>query len=166
MSNSKTQEADAPEALSPGEYLTRRVEDQIDWYDRKSLWNQRWFKRLRAAEIVAAAMIPFLTAIPEPTTMRYVVGGLGVAITIIAGILALYQFQERWAEYRAACESLRMERYLFLTGTEPYAGADAFPTLVRRAESLISKETTNWAQTLIKRDEGGTHGARRDAGEG
>ncbi len=27
----------------------RRIDDQIDWYDRKSGHNQRWFKRLNAA---------------------------------------------------------------------------------------------------------------------
>ena len=166
MTDSTAREAGAAEALSQREYLSERLEDQIDWYDRKSVWNQRWFKRLRAVEIVAAALIPFLTAIPDAATMRYVVGGLGVVITVVASMLALHQFQERWAEYRAACESLKMERYLFLTGTEPYAGTDAFPTLVRRAEALISKETASWAQSLTKREEGGAHAARRDAGEG
>ncbi len=125
MPDSTFQEADAPDALNPREYLEQRVRDQIDFYDRKSLWNQSWFKRLRVVEIIAAAMIPFLTAIPDTTTMRYVVGGLGVLITVVAGILALFQFQERWTEYRTTCESLRTERLLFLTKAEPYTDGGA-----------------------------------------
>jgi hypothetical protein len=40
--------------ISPEEYIEQRLNDQIVWYDRKSGTNQRWFKRLRFAEIVAA----------------------------------------------------------------------------------------------------------------
>lgn len=47
--------------ISSEEYVERRLDDQINWYDRKSDANQLWFKRLRFAEIVAAAIIPFLS---------------------------------------------------------------------------------------------------------
>jgi hypothetical protein len=130
------------------------VQDQISWYDRKSLRNQRWFKRLRIFEIVAAAMIPFLTAIPDLPTMKYVIGGLGVLITVVAGVLALFQFQERWTDYRATCESLKREQFLFLTKAEPYIGVDAFSTFVQRVEAVLSKENIGWAQSLIKSDKG------------
>jgi hypothetical protein len=46
---------------SSEEYVEQRIDDQIGWYDRKSVTNKRWFKRLRFAEIVAAATIPFLS---------------------------------------------------------------------------------------------------------
>ncbi len=36
-----------------------RLEDQLSWYDTKSMENQKWYKRLKIAEIVAAAIIPF-----------------------------------------------------------------------------------------------------------
>jgi hypothetical protein len=45
-------------AVSPEEYIEQRVDDQISWYDRKSLTAQQWFKRLRGADIVCAAAIP------------------------------------------------------------------------------------------------------------
>ena len=144
-----------PNSLGPNEYLTQRVDDQIDWYDRKSLWNQRWFKRLRVVEIAAAALIPFLTAVPasalpEKWDMKYFIGALGVLITVVAGILALFQFQERWTEYRATCESLKKERFLFLTRADPYNVGDGFSMFVQKAETLISKENTNWAQSFVK----------------
>ena len=47
--------------MAPEEYIEQRLNDQIVWYDRKSSTNQSWFKRLRFAEIVAAAIIPFLS---------------------------------------------------------------------------------------------------------
>jgi hypothetical protein len=158
MTNSTLQGAAVSDSLGPSEYLTLRVEDQINWYDRRSLWNQRWFKRLRVVEIVAAALIPFLTAfpaVPGPWDVKYVIGGLGVLITVVAGILALFQFQERWTEYRATAESLKRERYLFLTRAEPYTAGDVFSTFVRRTEGLLSKENTSWVQSLVKSEQGG-----------
>jgi hypothetical protein len=152
MSDSTSQGATVPDSLNPSEYLEQRVRDQINWYDKKSLWNQRWFKRLRIFEIVAAAMIPLLTAVPDVPYMKYVIGGLGVIITVVAGILALFQFQERWTEYRTTCESLKKERFLFLTKAEPYAVGDGFPVFVQRIETLISKENTSWSQSLVKPD--------------
>jgi hypothetical protein len=152
MTNLTVQEAAAPDSLNPSEYLSQRVRDQISWYEKKSLRNQGWFKRLRVVEIVAAAMIPFLTAVPDMPSMKYVIGGLGVLITVVAGILALFQFQERWTEYRTTCESLKKEQFLFLTRAEPYDGDDVFSTFVQRVETLLSKENLNWAQSLIKPD--------------
>ena len=42
--------------------IMERLEDQIGWYDRKSLINQRIFKRIKMTEILGAAVIPFLAA--------------------------------------------------------------------------------------------------------
>ena len=42
------------------------LEDQIVWYDRKSQHNQRTFKRIKVTEIVAAALIPFISATNIP----------------------------------------------------------------------------------------------------
>jgi hypothetical protein len=152
-----TTQAPAPYSLNPGEYLAQRVEDQIDWYGRKSGWNQRWFKWLRVVEIVAAALIPFLTAVPaaDAPYMKYFIGLLGVFITVVAGILALFQFQERWTDYRATAESLKKERFLFLTRAEPYAAGDVFSTFVQRIEALITKENTNWSQSFAKSEKSG-----------
>lgn len=152
MPDSTFQGATTPDSLDQTGYLEQRVRVQIGWYDGKSRWNQRWFKRLRVVEIVAAAMIPFLTAVPDVTSMKYLIGSLGVLITVIAGVLALFQFQERWTEYRMTSESLNRERFLFLTRAEPYTGADGFSIFVQRVETLISKENSGWAQSSVKSD--------------
>jgi hypothetical protein len=50
-----------------------------------------------------------------------------------AGVL----LQEHWIEYRATAESLRKEKFLFLTQTEPYDKDDAFPVLVQRVKTPV-----------------------------
>ena len=133
--------------VSPDEYIKQRVDDQISWYDRKSLSAQRWFKRLRGAEIICAAAIPVLAGFSGfhfPTSP--IMGILGAAVVIIAAFVSLNQYQEKWIQYRTICESLRHEKYLFLTHTEPYDADNPFPLFVQRIESLISKENTAWSQ--------------------
>ncbi|WP_051563804.1 DUF4231 domain-containing protein [Enterovibrio calviensis] len=128
-------------------YLKDRVDDQINWYGTKSKSNQRWFKYLRVVEIVSAAIIPFIAGYSKSIPYGTVVIGLfGVVIAICAGLAALNKYQENWLMYRTTCETLRHEKYLFMTATKPYDGDDAFGHFVTRVESLISKENTQWAR--------------------
>jgi uncharacterized metal-binding protein len=131
-------------------YIKERLDDQIAWYDNKSQSNQRWYKRLRVIELIAGACIPFLAAyITEASLVLKVgVGFLGLLITLITGVVTLYKFQENWIEYRTTCETLKHERFLFLTQTDPYDVADPFKLLVQRVENLISKENTQWAKHI------------------
>ena len=136
--------------MAPEEYIEQRLNDQIDWYDRKSGTNQRWFKRLRFGEIVAAAIIPFLSGFAGNSfSIKIAIGALGVVVAVIASLLGLLQLQEHWIEYRATAESLRKEKFLFLTQTEPYDKDDAFHRFVQRVEALLSKENTEWAQPMM-----------------
>jgi hypothetical protein len=131
-------------------YIKERLDDQIAWYDQKSQSNQKWYKRLRVIELIAAASIPFLAAyITEASLiLKLGVGFLGLLITFITGVVTLYKFQENWIEYRTTCESLRHEKFLFLTQGDPYDIENPFKLLVQRVENLISRENTQWAQYI------------------
>jgi len=79
------------------EYIEQRLNDQISWYARKSRTNQLWFKRLRLAEIVAAAIIPFLSGFAgDSLRIKIAIGVLGVVVTVIASLLGLLHLQEHW----------------------------------------------------------------------
>jgi len=122
-----------------------RLDDQIGWYDRKSLANQRAFKRIKIVEILAAAVIPFLAAIKLPI-IGTVMGGLGVLITVLEGMLHLNQYQQNWITYRSTCESLKHEKYTYLGKASPYANVpDPHALLAERIESLVSQEHAKWA---------------------
>ena len=135
--------------MNEDEYIQTRVDGQIDWYNRKSEANQRWFRVLRIVEIVAAASIPLLAGYADTLApIKLVVGSLGLLVAVIAGVLGLYQFQELWTGYRTTCEALKQEKYLFITKTEPYDELEPFPLFVQRIENLISKEHSNWIQQM------------------
>jgi len=140
--------------ISPEDYIEQRLNDQVGWYDRKSNANQRWFKRLRFAEVVAAAIIPFLSGFAGALAIKIAIGALGVVVAVIASLLALLHLQEHWFNYRATAEALKTEKFLFLTQTQPYDKEDAFHLLVQRVEALLSKENTGWIQSMTKPPKG------------
>lgn len=142
--------------MNEKEYISNRLEDQINWYSKKSVWNQKLFKLLQVYQIIAAALIPVFVIYVSDTSdsMRLLVAFLGASIAIVSGIIGLYKFQENWLEYRTTCESLKHEKFLFLTCSEPYNIEDPFPLLVNRVETFISKENTNWAQYMRKEAKG------------
>lgn len=146
---STTLAAPAPPILDARGYIEQRLDDQIRWYDRKSRTNRLAFQGLRVVEILAGATIPLLVGyVKQVPAFQFVVGGLGLLVTVIAGLLALYRFQENWTEYRLTCELLRHEKFMFLTHSTPYNVTEPLSVLVDRAESLISSETNRWAQTM------------------
>jgi len=129
-----------------------RMEDQIGWYDRKSIQYQKTYKRIKVVEIIAAAAIPFLSALNisqeglNGHRVSLIIGILGITITILEGIVQLNQYQQNWIAYRSACEALKHEKFTYLAGAAPYHDApDRHALLAERVESLISQEHAKWA---------------------
>ena len=133
------------EAIISTDPIMGRLEDQIAWYDYRSLRNQRAYKRIKIVEILAAAIIPFIAALSIPHA-ALVTGSLGVLITVLEGLIHLNQYQQNWTAYRSTCEALRHEKYIYLGKAAPYASvADAYALLAERIESLVSQENSKWA---------------------
>lgn len=121
-----------------------RLEDQIGWYDRKSLAAQRHYKVLKLVQIVSAAGLPLIAVfdLPEPEKAAAV---LGLIVLVLEGAQQLYQYQQNWTSYRSTCEALKHEKYLYLAGAGPYAGAkEGLVLLADRIEGLISQEHAKW----------------------
>ena len=131
------------------EYLEQRLDDQINWYSKKSASNQTAYKRLRLIEIIAASSIPLLAGYSQKSEyIGITIGVIGLLVAVIAGVVTLYRFQENWNEYRASAEALKQEKYLYLARVEPYDGDQPFELLVHRVEALLKSETTDWAQAM------------------
>jgi hypothetical protein len=125
-----------------------RLEDQLSWYDTKSMENQKWYKRLKVAEIIAAAIIPFVAGL---SGLGILTGFLGVLIVIFIGIQSLNQYHDNWISYRSTAEQLKHEKYLWLSKAGPYRDAkDPEVMLAERVESLISREHAKWEASKEK----------------
>ena len=119
-----------------------RLDGQIKWYSQKSAWNQDYFKKLKVAEIIAAAIIPFVAGISAPAL---VTGLLGVIVVILEGLQSLYQFQNNWIAYRSTAEALKHEKYLWYAKAGHYSNAENPDVLLaERIEALVSTENAMW----------------------
>jgi len=72
----------------------------------------------------------------------------------------LNQYHTNWMSYRATCEALKHEKFLYAALAGPYAGsANALALLAERVESLVSQEHAKWystqEQALKKESAGG-----------
>ena len=132
--------------LAPEAYLAERVDEQLAWYDRKSVSHKRWYYGLQLLTLVSAAMVPIISLASGELAVRIVVAISGSIAAIAAGAASLYRFREQWLDYRVAAETIKYERYRYVTGVEPYAGTDAFSRFVNRVESIILEENRVWRQ--------------------
>jgi hypothetical protein len=135
-------------ALSQGQDPTwDRLEQQLDWYDRKSTAAQRSYKGLKLIEIVAAAAVPPLIGLGVPSAVPAV---LGVVVVVLEGAQQLFQFQSNWITYRSTAEALKHERYLYLAAAGPYAGQNRHRVLAERLEGLVSQEHAKWTHSQLQ----------------
>ena len=122
----------------------RRLNEQIDWYDRKSTHAKRWYHRLKVAQILVAAAIPVTVA---ANAAQITAAILGSSIVVFEGFQQLFQFHANWTTYRSTCERLKHERYLFEARGGPYTGANPEARLAERVEGLVSQEHAAWTTT-------------------
>ncbi|MDH4208876.1 MAG: DUF4231 domain-containing protein [Anaerolineae bacterium] len=129
--------------MSQADPTMERLEDQINWYDRRSGINQQMYKRVKLAQIVLAASIPVFAGIARDVNV--LLGALGALVVILEGVQQLYQFQQNWVTYRSTSEALKHEKFLYLGKAGPYASVDdAHEVLAERVESLVSEEHAKW----------------------
>ena len=137
------------------DYIKERLDNQIGWYDRKSSFNQKKYKKYKRLEFIIAATIPVITTltaiIPNDILEKILLMSAafgGIILVVINKTLELENYFKFWKEYRSTCEALQYERALYLTRSEPYDEEDAFPLLVQKVESILSKETQRWQQRV------------------
>jgi len=141
-----------PATYDTSDPIIARLEDQTKWYSAKSSKCQTKYKWIKGIEIVAAALIPFLSALhvsdvksPLPITIGTITALLGVLITVLEGVLQLNQYQQIWVTYRATSEALKHEKFTYIARAGVYAApSDARALLAERMEAIGSQENTKW----------------------
>jgi Protein of unknown function (DUF4231) len=124
------------------ELVLGRLDEQLDWYERRAKAAKQAYQGLKLAQIVIAAAIPIVVAANGDPVIAAVLGG---AIVVLEGAQQLFQLQQNWLRYRGTAEGLRHEKFLYQAQAGAYAGADApVRRLAEAVEALVSAETTSW----------------------
>ena len=136
-------------------YIESRLDDQISWYDCKSISSQKQYKRFKTIIIISSASIPLVVSYSNNSFYFKLISSLlGVLITVLEGVSSINKYQEHWIEYRSICETLKQEKYMYVYRSGLYEeNCDRLKLLVERIESIISRENTNWA--VLNRCKGG-----------
>lgn len=129
-------------------YKRERLDEQINWYDKKSQLEKKWYYRIRTSQLMLSASIPVLTGFV--LNYHWILKGIaiiGATITILEGISSVKKYHEKWIQYRTIAEALKKEKFTFSAHAGVYdsENIDTFKTLVERCESIISSENINWA---------------------
>lgn len=131
-----------------------RLEDQLHWYDCKSSENQRWYKRLKIAQVFLAVLIPIVSLLPLGYS-KWIASIAGFFIAIFEAIQQMNQHSTLWVTYRATAERLKHEKYLFLSAAGPYKNLsepDRLVLLAERVEEHVSSEHANWFNETRRRN--------------
>ena len=139
-----------PDPLAPEWAITHpawvRLEDQLNWYDRKSTYCQNMYKGLKFAQISLAVLIPLLSHLDSPCA-KWATSISGAMIAVLEGVQHMNQYSTLWVTYRATAERLKHEKFLFLSGAGPYLGQaepERLTALAERVEEHVSTEHANW----------------------
>lgn len=158
--------------MSDKNYMAERVDSQIEWYDRKSSYNQHQYKRMKRLEIIIAASIPVVISFSTmgaiqnaalisheqlidgvvkivpvftlATLFQVLAAVAGIVLVVFNKLIGLEDYHKNWKEYRLTNEALIREKLLYLTRTEPYDEANAFPLFVEKVEAILNNETQRW----------------------
>lgn len=124
-----------------------RLEDQLGWYDRKSVAAQQAYKRVKLSQLIVGAAVPVFAGLQVSAAIT---ATLAAYVVVAEGAQQLYQWQTNWVLYRATAEALKHEKYLYLAAAGPYSTDDRHRVLAERLEGLVSQEHAKWTESRQK----------------
>lgn len=130
------------------EYNKKRIQDQIDYFDRKSVKYKKIYFTLKTTQILISASIPVLTSfVIKHNWVLILISIAGALVTAIDSIISLNKFNDKRIQYRASSELLKQEQYLYETKSEIYSNdpENSFNLLVSKIESILSNEVSEWS---------------------
>lgn len=124
-----------------------RLEDQLGWYDRKSVAAQQAYKRVKLSQLIIGAAVPVFAGLQVSAAIT---ATFAAYVVVAEGAQQLYQWQTNWVLYRATAEALKHEKYLYLAAAGPYNTDDRQRVLAERLEGLVSQEHAKWTESRQK----------------
>lgn len=130
--------------MTENEYISKRIDPQIEWHNRKSISNKRLYMFcswvLIIGSILTGVMIPLCQAVGVV---------LSVIVAITTSISRVYKFHSKWRLYRLTSEMLMHEKVLYETRTGVYNNQNtAYSNLVSNVEAILTETNNSWEKLL------------------
>jgi hypothetical protein len=141
--------------LSQEDYLSDRVDQQLEWLSSAAARNKSSYQTLRLIQIVLAVFVTVGGSYSTSTSwMPIALAISGALISLGASVESLNGYHDQWLRYRQTTERLRREKLFFLTGSGPYReirdtteNEACFLLFVSRVEALLGEEVDQWSET-------------------
>lgn len=125
------------------QYINNRVNNQIDWHDKKSVWNE-W-------AYLCCSIIAIVGSIVASIMIQYcenLATALSALVAISVGLNNLFKFQKKWILYRATSELLKSEKMQFQVKSGCYSGSseNCEKLFYDKIESILNNTNQEWTQ--------------------
>ena len=145
--------------MSIEKYISDRLDDQIKYYDLKSIEYKKKPENISLATIIISALIAlvpaFIDILPNcKGIITFLSALLAATITVLQTIDKLKKYNDLFYQFRMTCEKLKQEKELYLYQSGEYKRTDEMTNeqlFVERCESIMATENGTWAQLNEKK---------------
>ncbi len=145
--------------MSIEKYISNRVDDQIKYYDSKSVEYKKKHENISLATIIISSLIAlvpaFIDILPNfKEVISFISAFLAAVITVLQAIDKLKKYNDLFYQFRITCEKLKQEKELYLHQSGEYKRTDEMTNeqlFVERCESIMATENGTWAQLNEKK---------------
>lgn len=138
-------------------YIAGRLEEQISYYDKKSLKNKKLYYGLTMLSVAANALIPILSLyISTPNkTAKLLITCLSSLTAIVSSFLMVLNSKNLWLKYRKNANNLTSLLHQYYARAGIFSGLSdeaAFEQLVEQSEGIFNLESEGWSSLFIKKE--------------
>jgi Protein of unknown function (DUF4231) len=136
---------------NPETYISERVRQYQNWYDRKAVTSKARYLRMRTFSVVAGGLVPVLINIAYDPTLfgipiiKLVVTLISLLVVISVSLESVLHYREQWKNYRSTEQLLGHEVVAYRSAIGSYrdeSPENAFKLLVERVEEAIRAENS------------------------
>lgn len=133
------------------QFLTKRFNDQLQWFEAKAATQKKRYHALQTSVVVLSASMPVLVTTVK-VDYNWVTATASVMLAIGTALLKMLHLPEAWINYRDTAQCLRQEQAWMEFQIGPYAEQEAPAArrkFIERVEDILSKESGNWRSTAM-----------------
>lgn len=140
-------------------YRDGRYNQMLNYYDKKAIWNKRFYRLCSFYVLVVSAGIsPIVLIYKEHAQVLAAI--LSPTVTLVAAIAGQYRFHDNWLRYRAAWDALKHEIHFHDAKLGLYMGQeDRHSFFVDQVEGLIAREGSEWLRSHMLKEKADVPGA-------
>ena len=142
-------------------YLTKRVDNQIKYFDSNAIRNQKLYKRLKGAAIFCNIFTTLTIALTLISDIKVPMSIVALILSMI--VLATYQIEEfynfgaKWEKFRLVAERMKSEKCLFLNGVGMYSSDNTDErkrVFVEKIEGIIQGTDMSYFSLMVEPGKG------------